>query len=131
MGNPELPRKRYSRKRNKENLNSFLINTANILNGKEAEKIVAEKQIKEEEEFWNESEWTIGNILMRLVGYGMTAVFLLIGVLIIYEGEWIGIISVGLSLGISLTYIKSDIQIIREKNRRKKLEKKEAIPNNI
>lgn len=130
MGNPELSRKGYSRKRNKENLNSFIINAANILKGKEAEKIVAEKQIKKEEEFWEESEWTIGNILMRFAGYGMTAIFLLIGILFIYEGEWEGIIPIGLALGISLTYVKNDIQIIREKNRRKKLKKKKAVPNN-
>ena len=126
MGNPELSRKGYSRKRNKENLNSFLINAANILRGKEVEKIVAEKQIKEEEEFWEESEWTIKNILMRIVGYGLTTIFLLIGILGIYEGAWEGIIPVGLSLGIGLTYIKNDIQVIREKNRRKKINKKEG-----
>lgn len=120
MGNPELFRKGYSRKRNKENLNSFLINAADILKGKEVEKIVAEKQVKKEEEFWEESEWTIGNILMRLVGYGMTAIFLLIGILFIYERKWRGIIPIGLSLAISFTYIKNDIQIIREKNRRKR-----------
>jgi len=123
MGNPELYSKGYSRKRNKENLNSFLINSVNIQKGKEVEKIVAEKQIKKEEEFWEESEWTIGNILMRFVGYGLTTIFLLIGILFIYEGEWGGIIPVGVSLGISFTYIKNDIQIIREKSRRKKLKK--------
>ena len=120
MGNPELLRKGYSRKRNKENLNSFLVNAANILKGKEVEKIIAEKHIKEEEEFWAESEWTIKNILMRIVGYGFTIIFLLIGILAFYEGAWEGIIPMILSVGISLSYIKNDIQILREKNRRNK-----------
>ncbi len=124
MGNPNLSRNGYSRKRNRENVNSFLINAANILKGKEVEKIIVEKQAKEEEAFWEESEWTIGNILMRLVGYGLAIIFLLIGILIIYEGSWEGIITIALSIGICFSYIKSDIQIIREKNRRNKLKKK-------
>ena len=66
MGNPELSRNGHSLKRNRENVNSFLINAANILKGKEVEKIIAKNQAKEEEEFWEESEWTIGNILMAI-----------------------------------------------------------------
>ena len=118
--NPELLRG-HSLKRNKENVNSFLINTAHILKGRDVEKIVAEKLIKEEEAFWKESEWTIKIILMRIVGYGSTIIFLLIGMVIIYEDVWKGILPVILSIGICYIYVKYDIQIIREKNRRKKL----------
>ncbi len=131
MGNPELSRKGYSPKRNRENLNAFLINAANIIEGKEVEKIISKKQKKEEKEFWEESEWTIGKILMRFVGYGFTMIVLLIGILGIYEGKWKGILPIIISIGICLTYIKSDIQIIREKNRKKKLKKRKAVPNKV
>ncbi len=120
MGNPDLSRKGYSPKRNRENLNAFLINAAHILKGEEVEKIISKKQKKGEEEFWEESEWTIGKILMRIVGYGLTMIFLLIGIIMIYEGEWIGILLILISIGMYLIYIKFDIQIIRKKNRRKK-----------
>lgn len=120
IGDPELLRKGYSRKRNKENLQSFLINAANIIKGKDAEGIVATKLKKEQEAFWEESEWTIKNSLMRVLGYGFVLIFLLAGVLLVYEGIFEGIIPIGLSLAISWVYIKNDIQIIREKNRRKK-----------
>jgi hypothetical protein len=130
MGNPELSKKGYSRKRNKENLNSFLINVENVLRGKDVEKIVTKKLIQKEKDlweteegFWEEREWTFGNILMRIVGYGLTMVFLLIGLLLIYEGVWGAIFSIILSIGIGFFYIKNDIQIIREKNRRRKLKK--------
>ena len=86
---------------------------------------------KEEKEFWEESEWTIGKILMRFVGYGFTMIVLLIGILGIYEGKWKGILPIIISIGICLTYIKSDIQIIREKNRKKELKKRKAVPNKV
>ena len=88
-----------------------------------------EEKKKEEEAFWEESEWTIGKILMRIFGYGMTILFFLLGIVFIYEGIWLGIVPISLSLRISFTYIKSDIQIIREKYRRKRLKKKQGGPN--
>ncbi|MEZ5044125.1 MAG: hypothetical protein R2828_29800 [Saprospiraceae bacterium] len=129
IGLLEVSLKVQSRKRNRENVNSFLINGANILKGKNAEEIIVEKQKKTEEEFWGEKEWTIGKILMRIVGYGLTIIFLLLGTLVIYEGEWEGMFPIILSIGISMSYIKNDIQIILEKNRRKKLKKSEPAHN--
>ena len=123
----ELEENGYSPKRNRENVNSFLINAANILKGKDVEKMIVEKQKKAEADFWAASEWTIGKILMRIIGYGLTMLFLLIGLLGVYEGVWEGIFSVFASIGISFFYIKSDIQIIIEKRRRKKWKKKKTL----
>ena len=96
-----------------------MINVENVLRGKDVEKIVTKKLIQKEKDlweteegFWEEREWTFGNILMRIVGYGLTMVFLLIGLLLIYEGVWGAIFSIILSIGIGFFYIKNDIQII-------------------
>jgi hypothetical protein len=43
MGNPDLSRKVYSPKKNRENINAFLINAARILKGEEVEKIISKK----------------------------------------------------------------------------------------
>ncbi|MEL7248082.1 MAG: hypothetical protein AAFO03_06675 [Bacteroidota bacterium] len=51
-----------------------------VLTRNKAEQIVTQKQSKKEEDFWAESEWTIGKIPKRLFGYGMTALFIFIGV---------------------------------------------------
>lgn len=79
------------------------------------------KKTQKEDEFWYESEWTCGLIIMRFVGYGLTALFIIIGIEFIYNGELVGLIPLFSSLGICMTYIKSDIQIIREKKRRMEL----------
>ncbi|MFK8009928.1 MAG: hypothetical protein AB8H03_26470 [Saprospiraceae bacterium] len=123
MANPKLHRSGYSRKRNKENVNSYLRNIGQILTGQNVEENITKRKAKEEKEFWEGSEWTIGNLLMRIIGYGLTLIFLFIGIAGIYEGLWLGVFPIILSIGLSLNYIKSDIEIIREKNRRKKLKK--------
>ncbi|MEL7423461.1 MAG: hypothetical protein AAFN81_10750 [Bacteroidota bacterium] len=124
VGSLESSARGYSGKRNRENRKSFLVNALNVLEGKKAEQIVTQKQSKKEEDFWQESEWTLGKILKRLFGYGMTALFIFIGVLFLYEGLREGMIPIIASLGICWTYIKNDIQVIIEKNRRKRLKKK-------
>jgi len=110
----------YSAKRNRENVNSFLSNVEHILAGKNIEQIITERKRKEEEDFWNESEWTIKKIFKRIIGYGLSLVFLLIGIIGIHEGIWEGLISVITSIVVGFTYIKYDIQVIREKKKKSK-----------
>lgn len=120
MKDPNLYRQGYSTKRNRQNVDSFIFNAASILKGEHVEELVQEKQQKAEEEFWEESEWTIGKIFMRIVGYGLAALFLFIGIMILKEGDLSGIFFPLVSLGIAFTYIKNDVKILREKRKRKK-----------
>ncbi len=120
MKDPNLIRRGYSIKRNRQNVDAFLFNAASILKGENVEEQVQQKQEKAEDEFWQESEWTLGKIFMRIVGYGLTALFLLIGIMILAEGDLSGLFFPLVSLGIAFTYIKNDIQILREKRRRKR-----------
>lgn len=65
----------------------------------------------------------MGKILIRIIGYGLTLIFLLVGIWLLYEGIWYGIVPLVPIFRISFKYIKTDIQIIREKYRKKKLKK--------
>jgi len=67
---------------------------------------VKAKKHQEAINFWNTSEWSLKNMLMRISGYGLTILFFLIGILFIYEGEWFGLIFPIISVSIhkSLTY---------------------------
>ena len=122
--NYKLPKRSYSSKRNKENVHSFLINVENLLKGKDVEKISAANKKKKEDAFWEESEWTIGEILIRIVGYGLALFFLLAGIWLLYEGIWYGVVPLVPIFRISFKYIKTDIQIIQEKYRKKKFKQR-------
>lgn len=128
MGNPNFASKGYSRKRNKDNINYFLANVNQALRGENIEENILSRQQRKEKEFWAESEWTIGKILMRIAGYGLTILFLLIGILMINGGDWLGMFAFIIPVVMSLTYIKNDIEVLREKHRRKKLKKKNKKP---
>jgi len=81
----------------------------------------ADKEIeKREEEFWEESEWNLKNVLKRIIGYGLSIPFIVLGIWMITTGE-IQAIGIGIVLiGLCSSYIYQDIQVIREKRKRKK-----------
>lgn len=85
---------------------------------------------KEEEAFWNEKEWTIGKILMRITVYGFLLLWLLVGYLIFTSGDAVILLfgSFPFFFGSRAFYsfIRSDIQILREKSRIRKSERIEA-----
>lgn len=75
---------------------------------------------KREEEFWEESEWNIKNILKRVVGYGLSILFIGLAIWMISTGE-LRAIGMGIVvIGLCSSYIYQDIQVIREKRNRKK-----------
>jgi len=119
MNNPEGNRAGYSSKRNKQNINIFALNAAQILRGEYVEKSIRERKLKKKEAFWNENEWSFGNIMMRIVGYGLFFLFLLIGGLFILENAFAGIFFILVSLIIGFIYIRADLKILREKRKRK------------
>lgn len=109
----------FSSNRNKENVYIFSINAAQILRGEYIEKTIRERKRKKEEHFWNENEWSFGNIMMRVFGYGLFLFFLLLSIYGIREGAWEGIFLIFISFAIGLTYIRTDIKILIEKRKRK------------
>ena len=125
MVNPSTNSNPFTFGINKKNKFELIRQYQLILNGENVIEDVDNELKKREAKFWEESEWTMGNILMRITGYGLTSIFLLIGILFVCEGTWEGLIPIILSIGMSLTYIKTDIKILKEKSRRKKLKGKE------
>ncbi|MFT4665702.1 MAG: hypothetical protein ACI8YQ_002917 [Polaribacter sp.] len=124
------PKGRYSPsfKKNKENVAVFIENARDFIDGKDiylklAKKRTKQRAIEEQKEkgFWEGSEWTVGNILMRLIGYGFFFIFLLIGLYFLFVDEGIGIslILLPLSAVIFWIYIRIDFQILIEKKRRR------------
>jgi hypothetical protein len=123
MVNPSIRSNPFTFGLNRKNKLELIRQYQAVLKGQDVVENAYKEIKKREEEFWAASEWNVGSILTRIVGYGLILIFLLIGILFIYEASWEGIFPILLSIGISLTYVKSDIQIIREKNQRKKLKK--------
>jgi len=122
MANPEISGNGngYSQKKNRENVKSFLINAKYILEGKDAEKAMTERQKKKEEAFWKASEWTFIKTIKRILGYGLVLVFILISIIFIYEEmAWEALTSSTFALIAGFNYVKNDILILREKKRRK------------
>lgn len=110
---------------NLENINIFLANLNNIRQGKDAVQLIEDRQTKKEEAFWAESEWSIKMILMRIVGYGLTLFFLLVGLFMIFfedgsSGLMGGLLFILTGGGFGYNYIKNDIEVLREKSRRKR-----------
>lgn len=81
----------------------------------------ANKEIKRrEEEFWNESEWTLSNSIKRIVLYSLSIPFIILAIWIMSKG-----ISKHFFVGLGLisicgTYIYFDLKVIIEKRKRKK-----------
>ncbi len=130
MVNPSINSNPFTFGFNKKNKLELICQYQSILKGENVVETANKEIEKREDEFWNESEWTLKNILMRIVGYGLVALFVLIGILLFYHGAWEGVIPIAISSGICLTYVKTDLQVIREKKRRKELKKKKAVANN-
>ena len=112
-------------KHNRENINAFLTNLSNIHQEKNVAKTIKDRQLEKEVAFWNESEWSIKMILMRIVGYGFILFFLLLGLVSFlcengFLGFMLGVISFLICFGFGYDYIKNDIEILREKSRRKR-----------
>lgn len=117
---PEDYDDRIKKNRNKENVNSFLVNVMHILKGYDMERIIAERKTRKEIEFLNKSEWTASMILRRLVIYSMTIVSLFVAIYIT-NGEFSDEILVTyVCLGMGFIYIASDLLMIWKKRQRRK-----------
>ncbi|MEO1515397.1 MAG: hypothetical protein AAFV95_10300 [Bacteroidota bacterium] len=119
INDPEMMRKSFSVKRNQENVDVFLRNMAGILKGEEVEQQWVDRQEAEEEAFWDESEWTASKIGMRIIGYGLSLLFVGLGAFAIWSGGIEGIPIFAVIAVICSFYIRQDLKILWEKRKRK------------
>ena len=120
MVNPATNSNPFTFGTNKKNKLELINQYQLVLKGKDVVEIADKEIEKKEEEFWEESEWNFKNLLIRIIGYSLSILFIGLGIMMITSGELkeigIGIVIIGLCL----SYIYQDIQVIREKKKRKK-----------
>lgn len=137
----KFPSSSYSKKRNKENIITVLQNLESLIKGqylKEQRKLRKEKK---ENQFWNESEWTLKKILMRLLMYPFTIsvlfffIFFLIKIYNDYQTSSLnyrflieGVLYLIYLAIIVKLFIKSDIKILLKK---RKLNQKNSLNETI
>ena len=88
------------------------------IQGQDVMDMVDQQVVMEEEKFWNESEFSTKNFLMRIVGYILSFALITICVLLILEKNLTGILVGLIIIGLVGQYLYYDIKIIREKKRR-------------
>ncbi|MCB0635538.1 MAG: hypothetical protein KDC54_02915 [Lewinella sp.] len=118
---PDVSGSVYSNERNRENVVTFLRNAADMLEGKDVSATIETRKREREEAFWESPEWTLPKTMMRLLGYSLLALFLLVAFEAARQEEWDSLVAVALpGLGIILTFVRADVLIIREKWRRRR-----------
>ncbi|MFK7983986.1 MAG: hypothetical protein AB8G86_28675 [Saprospiraceae bacterium] len=121
MVNPSTRSNPFLFKLNKRNKLELIRQYQSILKGNNVREIVNEEIEKKEEEFWNESEWTLGNIMKRVIGYGLSILFIMLAFGMMSEGEIQGLIYGIMILGFCGSYIFYDIKVILEKKKKARL----------
>jgi|GEM_PF-2349834 len=120
MVNPSLRSNPFTLGLNRKNKFELIRQYQLILNGNNVNEIENQKIVQKEEEFWNESEWTFKNTIKRVIGYGFSILFIIIGVLFMFEADIQGLIYGVLMLLFSASYIFYDVKVILEKYKKKK-----------
>ena len=105
---------------NKKNKMELIHQYQSILKGNNVSETANSQIKKREEKFWNESEWTFVNIVKRIVGYGLSILFIVFAYWMMSEGEVQGLIYGMVLLGFCGSYIFYDIKVILKKNKKKK-----------
>lgn len=91
-----------------------------ILKGNDVIELANQKIVQQEEDFWKESEWTVKNTIKRILGYGLSILFIALGVFFILEGNIQEVLCGFLMIIFSLTYIFLDVKVILEKYKKQK-----------
>jgi len=120
MVNPSMRSNPFTFGLNRRNKLELIRQYELILKGERVVESANNEIEKREEEFWEESEWNIKNILKRVVGYGLSILFIGLAIWMISTGELIAIGMGIVVIGLCSSYIYQDIQVIREKRNRKK-----------
>ncbi len=120
MVNPSIRSNPFTFGLNKKNKLQLIRQYKLIIKGENVVESADKELEKREKRFWEESEWSFKNVLKRVIGYGLSIPFIGLGIWMISTGK-IEEIGVGLFLvGLCSSYIYQDIQVIREKRKRKK-----------
>lgn len=119
MPRPSIRSNPFTFGQNKKNKLALIRQYQLIIKGENVIEVACEIVAKRESEFWEESEWSIKNTLKRVLGYGLSLLFIVLAVMMITTGGFFEIL-LGLALiGLCLSYIYQDIQVIRKKRKRK------------
>ena len=73
-----------------------------------------------ENDFWEESEFTLVNNLKRIIGYGLSLFFIALSIWMIIKGKLQGLLYAIIILGLCGNYVYYDLKIIHEKKRRRR-----------
>lgn len=118
MVNPSIRSNPFTFGLNKKNKMELIDQYQSILKGNDVVEIANSIIAKREEEFWNESEWTFSNSIKRIVGYGLSILFIILAFWMISEGEIQGLIYGIVILAFCGTYIFYDIKVILKKTKK-------------
>ncbi len=102
---------------NKRNLKVFKDNLKKLKSSINILELSIQKIEKKEKEYLNDSEWSFKNMLIRLVFYSLSLMFLALGIWLISGGVYFGFFIALLSI----PYVYMDIKVIREKSTKKKV----------
>ena len=105
---------------NKRNINKLLDQYQKALKGEDVIVKANAEVKKRENEFWEDSEFTLVNNLKRLIGYIISVSFIALSVWMIVKGEIQGIIYGIMILGLCGSYIYFDLKIILEKRQKRR-----------
>ncbi|AWV98685.1 hypothetical protein [Arcticibacterium luteifluviistationis] len=120
MVNPSIRSNPFTFGLNKKNKSDLIRQYQLVLLKKNLIELANREIQKREEEFWQEPEGSFKNVLIRIVGYGISILFIGLGVWLITFGE-LKAIGMGIMLiGLCASYIYQGIKIISEKSKRKK-----------
>lgn len=119
MVSPAINSNPFSFGLNKKNEIRLRIQYSKILNGENVVENTEQELIKREQEFWNESELSPKNLLMKLIAYPLGMAFGILAIYLISTLEIQGILYGIILLGFVGSYFYYDIKIIIEKYKRK------------
>jgi len=121
MVTPSIRSNPFTFGHNKKNIVKLLNEYKSILEGNDVVKNANIELEKREQDFWNESEWTLSKIIMRMIGYTLSILFVSISIFAITQGNIHLFIIGAVLMIISGTYIFYDLKVIIEKKKKARL----------
>jgi heme/copper-type cytochrome/quinol oxidase subunit 4 len=120
MVNPSIRSNPHTFGLNKKNKLELIKQYQLILKGENVVESANNEIEKREKEFWEESEWTFKNSMMRIIGYGLSILFIILAIWIISKGEIQGLLLGITILGLCGLYFFFDIKVLKQKKEKKK-----------
>ncbi len=119
MVNPSTRSNPFTLGLNKKNKTELISQYQSILKGNDVNVIAINEIAKREKKIWSESEWTFKNIIKRIIGYGLSILFIVLAIWMILSYEIKGLIYGIILIGFCGTYIYYDVKVILEKKKAK------------